>query len=60
MPLSINRIRYLRRELRKERISYGELYEIQCAADQAGVEAEDGNAREALDRLEEIAKAVKP
>ena len=46
------RIDELRRELEAERISYGELYEIQVAAEAAGLDAEQ-MAGDLLDSLEQ-------
>ena len=47
------RIKELRRELRLEQISYGELHEIQCASEYAGIEITDEMfADDLLDALE--------
>ena len=52
--MSRERIAELRRELAAERISYGELYEIQVAAETAGLDAEQ-MAADLLDALEQLA-----
>lgn len=52
--MTLKRIRELRTELRRERISYGELLEIQDAAAQAGIEVtEEMMAGDTFDVLEE-------
>lgn len=52
--MTITRINELRTELEAERISYGELFEIDVAADKAGIEVTDEMlAGDILDKLEE-------
>jgi hypothetical protein len=51
--MNIQRINELRRELQAERISYGELAEIDCAAAEAGIAVtEEMLAGDILDELE--------
>lgn len=51
--MTLKRINELRRELKAERISYGELHEIDVAADQAGIAVtEEMLADDILDQLE--------
>jgi hypothetical protein len=54
--MTAKRIKELRKVLAEERISYGELHEIDCAADDDGIEikTEEGMmAGDILDALEE-------
>lgn len=54
---TLQRIQELRTELEAERISYGELHEIDCAADEAGITVTDEMlAGDILDELEALAK----
>ena len=55
--MTLQRIQELRTELEAERISYGELHEIDCAADEAGITVTDEMlAGDILDELEALAK----
>lgn len=55
--MTLKRINQLRKVLKAERISYGELHEIECACEEAGIHITEGMlAEEQLDALERLAR----